>query len=815
MKKGKISVKGIIMAGGAGSRLRPLTCGQPKPMVPVLNKPVMHYSIELLKKYGIKDIGVTLQYLPGVIEGYFGDGSQYGVNLHYYIEETPLGTAGSVKNAKGLLDETFVVVSGDALTNIDLSRAIEFHRNNKSIATLILKKEEVPLEYGVVVTDSAGRITRFLEKPGWDEVFSDTINTGIYILEPGALEYFEDGIKFDFSKDLFPMILERQKPIFGYIAEEYWCDIGDIGPYLKSHFDVLDGKVGIIPDLAKNKNNLWVEEGVHIHPDAIVQGPCYIGRNTRIEGGAIIHPYTVIGENNHIGGHSSIKKSVLWNHNILGRNVEIRGSILCNSIRVDNNVSIFEGSAIGENTYLHRDVTIKPDVKVWPDKVVEQGVIAKDNIIWGTRLRRTFFGKDGIRGHLNTDIDNWFVARIGSAYGTELDEGDKISISSDSHNASKMLKYSAIGGALATGIEVIDIGSVITPVARYAVRYLGLRGGIHIECGEDDPSEVHIHLIGKKGANLPMGVERKIENMFITGDLSFKPPVKIHEVSFIEDIPIFYTRNLISQVNKDAIKEKGYQILLETGNDLIWSFFNNIAMELGLQVDRWGGSPGEIIPTAGYDLTTRIDEGGGRIQLYDKKGDLISEEIMTGLISLRCLKEDSGIDVIIPYTASVAIEKMAEAHKSNIIRSKTKKQAMMEEVIRAGDSDSKTTMDRFMLHFDGIAATIGIIDLMATEDRRLSDLVGDIPKMYMSIKDIECPFTKKGKVMRSLIENASNEKNDMELYEGIKINEEKGWALILPDPDEPKVRIYTEGMSEEYAEELCDFYREEIEKIRG
>jgi len=159
-------MKGIIMAGGAGSRLRPLTCDLPKPMVPIMNRPVMHYSVELLKKYGIKDIGVTLQYLPKVIQNYFGDGSQYKVQLHYFIEETPLGTAGSVKNAEKFLDETFIVISGDALTNIDLSKAIKFHKTKNSIATLILKRVEVPLEYGVVVTDQTGAITRFLEKPG-------------------------------------------------------------------------------------------------------------------------------------------------------------------------------------------------------------------------------------------------------------------------------------------------------------------------------------------------------------------------------------------------------------------------------------------------------------------------------------------------------------------------------------------------------------------------------------------------------------------------------------------------------------------------
>ena len=340
-------MKGIIMAGGAGSRLRPLTCDLPKPMVPVMNRPVMQYSIDLFRKYGINVIGATLQYLPGMIQEYFGGGEQDSISLHYFIEDRPLGTAGSVKNAQEILDDTFIVLSGDALTNIDLEKAVEFHRKNQSIATLVLKKVEIPLEYGVVMTQEDGRIVRFLEKPGWGEVFSDTVNTGIYILEPQVLEYFEPGVKFDFSRDLFPRLLEDKQPMFGYVTEEYWCDVGDTNSYLQAHFDIMDGSVGFKPDAKEIEDGIWVEEGVYIHPSAKLEAPCYIGRNTRIEEGVNLHPFTVIGENNCIGKYSSIKRSVLWNHNNIGRNVEIRGTILCDNTRIGNDCSIFEGCAVG------------------------------------------------------------------------------------------------------------------------------------------------------------------------------------------------------------------------------------------------------------------------------------------------------------------------------------------------------------------------------------------------------------------------------------------------------------------------------------
>ncbi|WP_313562280.1 nucleotidyltransferase family protein, partial [Ruminiclostridium cellobioparum] len=226
-------MKAIIMAGGEGSRLRPLTCDLPKPMVPVLNKPVLEHTIELLKNYGIKEIGITLMYHPQIIKDYFGSGKNLGVKITYFIEESPLGTAGGIKNAESFLDEPFIVISGDSITDLNLEMAVEYHREKNSLATIILSKVDDPLEYGVVLTDGTGRITGFLEKPSWGELFSDTVNTGTYILEPEILNYIDADKNLDFSRDLFPRLLSASKKMYGYVAPEYWCDMGDIRSYIK------------------------------------------------------------------------------------------------------------------------------------------------------------------------------------------------------------------------------------------------------------------------------------------------------------------------------------------------------------------------------------------------------------------------------------------------------------------------------------------------------------------------------------------------------------------------------------------------------
>ena len=216
------------MAGGEGSRLRPLTIGRPKPMVPLVDKPVLGHILELLKYHGITEIVITLQYMPSVIQDFYGDGSGLGLNITYVVEEMPLGTAGGVKNAASHLNDTFLVISGDALTDFDLQAAVQHHITVGALATLAVYPVPNPLEYGAVVSDESGRITQFLEKPDWSAVRSDRVNTGIYVLEPAVLDHIPDDVAYDFSTELFPDLLQRGERLQAYVAEGYWCDVGTI-----------------------------------------------------------------------------------------------------------------------------------------------------------------------------------------------------------------------------------------------------------------------------------------------------------------------------------------------------------------------------------------------------------------------------------------------------------------------------------------------------------------------------------------------------------------------------------------------------------
>jgi len=241
----EVGRKAVIMAGGFGTRLRPLTVDLPKPMVPVANVPMMEHIVNLLRHYGFTQLMSLLYFFPEKITTYFGNGARFGVSMDYMMAEADYGTAGSVRNAYQFLDQRFLVISGDVLCDFDLERAWRYHQEKQADATIVLTRVDNPLPFGIVMLDDDGRIVRFLEKPSWGEVFSDTINTGIYILEPHVLELIPYQREFDFSKDLYPLMLRKGMRLYGYIAEGYWQDIGNLSQYQQAHRDVLQREVRI------------------------------------------------------------------------------------------------------------------------------------------------------------------------------------------------------------------------------------------------------------------------------------------------------------------------------------------------------------------------------------------------------------------------------------------------------------------------------------------------------------------------------------------------------------------------------------------
>ncbi len=577
-------MKAVVMAGGEGSRLRPLTVSRPKPMAPIVGRPVMEHILYLLKSHGITDVVVTVQYMASAIEDYFGDGSSLGMKIAYSREETPLGTAGSVKNAEELLQEPFLVISGDALTDFDLSAIITSHQRKRAMATLTLAHVANPLEYGVITTNDSGHIEKFLEKPSWGEVFSDTINTGIYVLDPKVFSYFEKDKPFDFSQELFPMMLAKGDPIYGYIADGYWCDVGNLAEYMRANADMLQGQVKLPIPGQDIGGGIWVEEGVDIAPSAQIFGPAYIGQNARIRDGVIIHGPSCVGAYTILDDHAQIDRSVVWNNSYIGERAELRGALVGASTSVKSRAVMFEGAVIGDHSVINENAIVQPGVKIWPNKEIETGAVITSSIIWGSAGRRGLFGRYGVTGLVNVDITPDFAARLGAAYGAALPKGSVVCVNRDAHKTPRMIKRAIISGLPSAGVNVHDLEDVPQPVARYYVRTTEAAGGVHIRLSPYDPRVLDIKFFDQNGQDISKTTERKIENLFFREDFRRVYLDDIGSIQYAPEAKRRYTDAFLRALDLEALRKRRYRVVMDYGHgasvDVMASIFNSIGADV-------------------------------------------------------------------------------------------------------------------------------------------------------------------------------------------------------------------------------------------
>ncbi len=824
-------MKAVVMAGGKGTRLRPLTCDKPKPMVPVVNRPILEHIVRLLRKHGFADIYATLHYMPEVIQEHFGTGEAFGVRMAYAVEDSPLGTAGSVKACEEHLDSTFLVISGDALTDFDLTRAVEFHRAKGAIATIVLTRVSTPLEYGVVITEDDGRISRFLEKPSWSEVFSDTVNTGIYVLEPDVLGFFDFGREFDFSKNLFPLILKRNLPLFGYIANGYWSDIGTIEQYRQTHYDILEGRAKVDIPGDEVEKGVFVGAGAEMHPNARLTPPVVIGDRCRVKRNAEVGDGSVIGHQNLLNEGASVKRSIIWNNSYVGKEAELRGAIVCSRTSIKAKAAVFEGSVVGADCSVGERSIIKPGVKIWPDKVIDAGTTITTSLVWGAKWSRRLFGSYGVSGLLNVELTPEFAAKLGAAYGACIGERKAIVVSSDAYKPSRMLKRAMTAGLLSSGTNVYDIGRMTTPVTRYAVAALGVAGGLHVRLSPYDPNIGLVEFLDEKGINIDTSMERKVENAFFSDDFRRVGTEDIGEVAFLTRVVEQYLDGLLKTVSIASVRARRFKVVVDFDPGNLSLLLPTLLDALGCDVLALNPDSGaaarprhhlevldslsllsKAVIARGADLGIGVDNNAEKLLLVDEEGKGVSEEMFCALMSLLILKSREGATVAVPVTAPRIIEEMARSYRGRVVRTRANPRSLMEKVIEEKILIGERELPGFQPAFDALLSLAKILEVMAAENVPLSSLISMVPQFYMSKRTVECPWDDKGKVMRTLIEETRTEK--VELIDGIKVYHDTGWALILPDSEEPLFHVYSEASTPADAEALREMYMSKISEIR-
>jgi mannose-1-phosphate guanylyltransferase/phosphomannomutase len=810
------------MAGGEGTRLRPLTSNQPKPMVPIVGKPCMEHILELLREHGFTDVVVTVAFMPQAIRSYFGNGENLGIDIEYSVESSPLGTAGSVRLASDRLDETCLVISGDALCDIDLGKIVEFHKEKGAAVTIGLKSVENPLEFGIVVTDDDGRVERFLEKPSWGQVFSDTINTGIYVIEPEVLRHIPTDRPYDFAKELFPLLLEMGRPIYGFVCEGYWQDIGDLDQYRQANFDALDEKVALNISGLKIRGDVWVGEGVEIDDVEGVEGPAFIGNYCTISPESSVGPYSVLGPGTTLRERGRVSRSLIDASCYIGRSALVEGAILGRNCDVRTHARVHEGVAIGDQVTLGNQSVIYPGVRIYPYKEVESGAQIHESVIWESRGTTRVFGKDGVLGLVNVDLTPEVAIRFGSALGTALKRGARVVASRESAPAYQMIKRAIISGLHATGVQVADLRTLPAPVGKHHLRTQGYDAAFHVGAASHDPEAVQIRLFEPPGIALSMSLQKEIEKHFTRQELRRVPFSDVGAITYPARAQETYASDLLAGLNVDAIRERGFRIVVDYGYSAASVVLPIVLGPLGVEAvtshafeSDSGHLPARLretiegamrlVPMVNADFGAVFDRSAERIYLIDETGrEIPPEQVLLMYLRLVAANGYEG-KVAVPINATSQIENLVgdriEVVRTGASLAELTRVAAEPGMVFAGAVGGGYVFPGFLPAYDAMASLCKLVELLAMQEpRKVSELIRELPKPTLIHRQVPCPWALKGTVMRVLNEHFADA--NVDLRDGIKVFEERGWMQVLPDPDEPLVHLYAEGETEQDSEEL-------------
>src|SRR5437764_3788188 len=707
-------MKAVVMAGGQGSRLRPLTSNQPKPMLPIVGEPMLQHILRLLRRHGFADVVVTVQFLASIIRNFFGDGSDLDLSLSYATEDEPLGTAGSVKNAEHLLDDTFLVVSGDAVTDIDLQEVVRFHREKGAAVTVTMKRVENPLEFGIVITDEKGRVERFLEKPGWGEVFSDTINTGIYVIEPEVLGFVPQGEEFDFAQDLFPMLLQKGLPMYGYVAE---------------------------------------------------------------------------------------------------------------------------GAVIGDECYIGEGAVLNPEVKVYPFKTVEPGALVSQSIIWESKGSRSLFGERGVGGLVNVDITPEMALRLGMAFASTLPKRSVFVASRGVTPAARIIKRAMVAGANASGVDVHDLELVPAPVARFYARSARATSGLYVRTAPQDPASVDILFFDGRGVDIDAGTQRKVERNFYRDDIRRVLAHEIGELSFPARGREYHIREMMNVVDAQTIRNRTPKLVVDyafgamslTGLGILGRLgVDLLAVNATLDEERVLLSEGSdvaehleqlqrLVRASGAGLGVLFDPAGERIRLVDETGRVLSlAQALLTLISLVA-RSTPYPRVAVPVATSRQAEEIVKRHGGEVVWTPISAPALMaaaedQGVVFAGAEGGGYIFPEFLAAFDGLMSTVKLLELLGRNRTTLGAVVDELPAVHVVRRDVPTQWEAKGGVMRRLLERIGE---GAVTIDGVKTYRGDDWALVVPHPQDPVIRVWAEAATEPEAVALAGEFADLVEELKG
>jgi mannose-1-phosphate guanylyltransferase / phosphomannomutase len=834
-------MKALIMAGGEGTRLRPLTANQPKPMLPLGNRPMMEHIVRHIRNHGFKDIVVTVQFLASQVRNYFGDGSDMGVDLTYATEPTPLGTAGSVRNAAELLDDTFVVVSGDALTDIDLDEVVAFHRRRGAMATVALKRVPNPLEFGIVITTDDGRIERFLEKPHWGQVFSDTINTGIYVLEPEVFEQIPEGEPADFAADVFPRLLAKGAPLFGFIADGYWEDVGSLEAYQRAHQDILDGQVKVDVRGFQVRPGVWLGEGAELDPDAKLTAPVLIGDFAKVEAGARLREYTVVGSGVVVKRDAFLHRAIVHDNAYIGAGASLRGCVVGRSADVKRGGRVEDGVVVGDNADIGPGAILQPNVKVYPYKTVEAGAIVTKSIIWEGRGARSLFDEHGITGIANIDVTPELALRVATAFGSTLKKESRVTLGRDASRVSRAFKRALIAGLNSAGVTCEDLELAPAPSVRFSAARVGASGGMYVRTSARDSQSIELAVFGDDGSDLDERARRRIERTYYREEFRRAFGQEMGELRYPPRAIEHYAVALLHCLDVAAVRHRRFKVVIDAGGGTATLVLPHLLSRLGLdtlivngQLDEAMVAPTEaerqgdldrlakLVTASGADLGVRFDAVGERLTLVDESGAILGLDRALLLYVDLVVRSEPGGAIALPVSttrlaAALAARHGCQVHGTKLATSAIMRAAQRGGVVFAGAEGGGYVFPVLHPAYDGLLSFGKLLELLAAHGVGLGQAVAALPAPSLLRRRVPTPWERKGAVMRQVLEAAKGRRVDD--TDGVKVFHQPAppggagdgpfgddWALVIPDTVEPATHLWAEAGDAEGAKVLADEY---------
>ena len=830
-------MKAVVMAGGFGTRIQPLTNSRPKPMLPIINKPMMQHTMMTLRDLGIEEFIVLLYFKPEVIEDYFGDGSDFGIKITYVLPDDDYGTAGAVKFAQEHIgDDNFIVISGDLVTDFDFQKIFDYHKNKQSQLTITLTSVENPLEFGVVIANEEGVIEKFLEKPSWGEVFSDTINTGIYIIEPQMLDYIPKNETFDFAKNLFPLLMREGVTLMAGYADGYWRDVGNPESYRDVHEDILTQKVSL-PFYGQEKifpdGSVYSEQPYTFDKSIEFVGKVILGKNVTLHKGVKLNN-VVIADNVVIKEYSKIRNSIIWDNVKIERNMILDAGVICNDTLIKKNVTAKAGLILAEGCEVGELVKVEQDVTIWPNKVIEDASIVSHSLILGSKYKNSIFEEGMVVGKSNVELSCEMATKLAEAFAPQLPVGSTVLVSRDYHKNSRMLKRAFLGGLLSAGINVIDYKDIPSSVLRCSLSsHSDYEAGVYFRQKVDDPTSTVITFYNHEALRLNNDLSKKIEKAF------FKETFRRVDYSNIGEIDEFdhdkeyqvYKNGIKSLLKENIYRCSECRVAVDVMHGMSLDLFPDILNDLGVNNIIFNAHPdvhrlsniNTLIKQTTEDMSSVINAMnlnagfilypyGQQLDIVCDKGTLLSKQDALYLVLYLLNKEAqvAGVKkrVFLPtWAADIVYFEMLDisrGHYANFNASQLKAY----DLVATGEGNFAFT--EFSTHRDSMYASLKILEMLLSQEQKLSSILHSFPQFYYESKQVACSQTLKGKMMRMFLEDAKGKKSST--IDGVKIwLDENDWILMIPHQYSANLNLYIQASTQEKGEAILAQYSAKIE----